>query len=203
MLSDDTQVRLSLREILCAKSVRFGAFTLASGEESDVYVDAKLTTCWPEAMPLVGRMFLRKMESRGWVPEAVGGLTIGADPIAFAIARESLETAHPISAFIVRKEPKAHGMQRLIEGLEPTSNRHVVMIDDVCTKGGSTAQAIRNSQKAGMRVLGAICLVDREMGASELLKAEFGIDLENIFRLSELRPAQDNCIVGAGARQTQ
>jgi orotate phosphoribosyltransferase len=154
-------------------------------------------------MPLVGRVFLYKMTSRGWLPEAVGGLTVGADPIAFAIARESLEAEHRISAFIVRKEPKRHGMQKLIEGLEPTVDRQVVIIDDVCSKGGSTAQAIRNAQTSGMRVLGAICLVDREMGAAELLRKEFGMELESIFRLSDLRPASDECFVGAGAVQAR
>lgn len=195
--------RRALQEILCAKSVRFGNVTLASGEQSDVYVDAKLTTCSPEAMPLVGRVFLHKMMSRGWLPEATGGLTVGADPIAFAIARESLETEHRVSAFIVRKEPKRHGMQKLVEGLEPTTDRQVVIIDDVCSKGGSTAQAIRNAKTSGMHVLGAICLVDREMGAAELLKNEFGIELESIFKLSELRPVSDECFVGAGADQAR
>src|SRR5439155_11320920 len=101
-----------LKDLLRRKTVRFGTFTLASGATSDVYVDCKLTTCSPRAMPLIGRAFLRKLHSRGWVPEAVGGLTLGADPIACAIARESLETAQQIHAFIVRKDPKKHGMQR-------------------------------------------------------------------------------------------
>ncbi len=134
-----------LKEILRRKSVRFGTFTLASGETSDVYVDCKLTACSPKAMPLIGRAFLRKLRSRGWLPEAVGGLTLGADPIAFAIARESLSMEQPINAFIVRKEPKKHGMQRYIEGLDRTEGRRVVIIDDVCSKGGSTAQAIEQA----------------------------------------------------------
>src|SRR5262249_32105271 len=145
-----------LKELLLEKSLRFGAFTLASGETSDVYVDCKLTTCSPEAMPLIGRAFLRTMERHGWAPEAVGGLTLGADAIAFATARESLETERPVHAFIVRKEPKKHGMQRYIEGLEQTDGCRVVIIEDVCTKGGSTAQAIENAQAAGMRILGAV-----------------------------------------------
>ncbi len=95
-----------LKDILVRRSLTTaGNFTLHSGEKSTVYVDGKLTTMAPEAMPLVGRAFLRKMRERGWAPEAVGGLTLGADPIAFAIARESLETGQPISAFVVRKEP--------------------------------------------------------------------------------------------------
>lgn len=181
--SDDD--RSQLKDILRTKSVRFGSVELASGEKSDVYVDCKLTTCSSHAMPLLGRVFLRKIEENGWKPEAVGGLTVGADPIAFAVARESLEYGHPINAFIVRKEPKKHGMQRLIEGLDETVRVKVVIIDDVCTKGGSTAQAIRNARDAGMDVLGAVCLVDREMGASELLLREFGLPLASIFTLSD------------------
>ena len=202
MPDNHDQERLSLQELLCAKSVSFGSFTLASGAVSDVYVDAKLTTCSPEAMPLIGRIFLHEIKLRGWLPEAVGGLTIGADPIAFAIARESLETSRPIGAFIVRKEPKAHGRQKLIEGLEPTAGRRVVIIDDVCTKGGSTAQAVRNARDAGMQVIGAMCLVDREMGATELLQREFSIDLAAVFKLSELQPAYDKCLAGAGTAHT-
>src|SRR5579863_804116 len=85
--------RAKLQEILRTKSVRFGKFTLASGATSDVYVDCRLTTCNPHAMPLIGRLFLRKIQEKKWLPDAVGGLTMGADPIAFAIGRESLD--HP------------------------------------------------------------------------------------------------------------
>jgi orotate phosphoribosyltransferase len=177
---------LTLKAILCRKSVRIGDFTLASGEKSSVYVDSKLTTCSPEAMPLVGRLFLSKLRQCGWHPEAVGGLTLGADPIAFAIARESLDTDHPINAFVVRKDPKSHGMGRVIAGLENVQNLPVVIIDDVCTKGGSTAQAIESAKIAGMNILGAVCLVDRRQGATELLNDKFGLRLESIFTLPEL-----------------
>jgi len=179
----------ALREMLLCHSVRLGAFTLASGQTSDIYVDGKLTTCRPEAMPLVGRLFLRKMEERGWRPDAVGGLTLGADPIAFAIARESLEAGRPVRAFIVRKEPKKHGMMRFIEGLEETAGLRVVILDDVCTTGASTAQAIERAREAGMTILGALCLVDREQGAAERLREEYGCLLDSIFKLSELRRA--------------
>ncbi len=142
-------------------------------------------------MPLVGRAFLRKMQTRNWLPDAVGGLTLGADPIAFAIARESVDAGRPIDAFVIRKEPKKHGMQRYIEGLEPPEGRNVVILDDVCSTGGSTAQAIERAQASGMRVLGAVCLVDRQMGAAELLAEKFGCILESIFTLSDLREAGD------------
>lgn len=178
-----------LRELLIRKSLRFGTFTLASNQTSDVYVDGKLTTCSAEAIPLVGRAFLRKIQERGWQPDAAGGLTLGADPIAMAVARESLETGRPIQAFMVRKEPKKHGMKRFIEGLEETQGLRVVVLDDVVTTGGSTAEAIEKILEAGMTVLGAICLVDREAGAAERLRRDYGCELEHIFTLSELRAA--------------
>jgi orotate phosphoribosyltransferase len=186
-MEHNTQHRNKLRDLLCRKSIQLGDFTLASGEKSKFYVDAKLTTCLPEAMPLIGRVLLERIEDRRWSPEAVGGLTVGADPIAFSIARESIEqTGRSINAFIVRKEAKKHGMGRYIEGLDRTERLRVVIIDDVCTKGGSTAQAVEKALEARMNVVGAICLVDREQGARELLQQKFGIVLESIFTLAEL-----------------
>jgi orotate phosphoribosyltransferase len=197
MRQDD---RARLKDILVRRSLSTsGNFTLHSGEKSSVYVDGKLTTCFPEAMPLVGRAFLQKMRDRGWTPEAVGGLTLGADPIAFSIARESLESGQPINAFVVRKEPKKHGTQKFIEGLESTEGKRVVILDDVCTKGDSTAQAIAKAQDAGMRVLGAICLVDRQQGATELLGGK-GIDLVSIFTLAELVAHQDGLRLATGVQ---
>jgi orotate phosphoribosyltransferase len=191
MALDESNELAQLKTILLQESIRFGHFVLASGKTSDVYVDGKLTTLRADAMPLIGRSFIRKMRSLGWSPEAVGGLTLGADPIAFAIARESLSLAPPINAFVVRKEPKKHGMQRFIEGLERAEGRNVVIIDDVCSTGGSTAQAIEKARAAGMSILGAICLVDREMGAADFLRRDHHCSLEHIFTLSELRPEQN------------
>jgi orotate phosphoribosyltransferase len=184
--------RAGLYQILRARSVRFGHFTLASGKTSDVYVDCRLTTYDPHAMPLIGRVFLRKIAEKHWSPEAVGGLTLGADPIAFAIARESLDSGADsggptIACFVVRKERKAHGMQKMVEGLETVEGRKVVILDDVCTTGDSTALAIENARSAGMQVLGAVCLIDREAGAREMLREKFGVELESIFKLSDFR----------------
>lgn len=187
MTSSPTQDLAELQDILKKRSVQFGSFKLTSGQTSDVYVDCKPTTYNPHAMPLIGRLILAKMEERGWSPEAVGGLTMGADPIAFAVARESLNRAQPIEAFVVRKERKPHGMQKLVEGLESTEGRKVVIIDDVCTKGESTATAIQNAKSAGMEILGAICLIDRQAGATEMLRDELGVDLASIFKLSDFR----------------
>ena len=178
--------REKLKEILLRRSVRKGEFKLVSGRTSSVYVDGKLTTLAAAAMPLIGRLFLEKMEQHGWHAQAIGGLSLGADPIVTAVARESLEHGRVIDAFLVRKEAKKHGTQKFIEGLEQTEGLPVVIVDDVCTTGGSTADAIIKAQEAGMRILGAICLVDRETGAQQMLKERFNCDFDWIFRLSEL-----------------
>ncbi len=176
--------------MLVSRSLKLGkVFRLSSGATSDRYLDAKLTTLSSAAMPLIGRLFNRALEKYGWSPKAVGGLTLGADPIAFAVARESRGVLGiSIDAFIVRKEPKEHGMTRFIEGFEDeeTSGMPVVIIDDVCTRGNSTGKAIDRARAAGMKVLGAICLVDREEGASQLLRDDYDCDLVSIFTLDEL-----------------
>lgn len=175
--------RGQLRAMLLKYSLRYGDFVLASGQRSSVYIDAKLTTCRAEAMPLVGRLFLRKIEELGLKPEAIGGLTLGADPISMAAAHES---AGRLQAFIVRKESKQHGMQRFIEGLAETQGLKVVIIDDVCTTGDSTIKAIERARLAGMDVLAAMCLVDRNGGAGESIREKFSIPLHAIFTLAEL-----------------
>ncbi len=186
MTSSTTQLA-ELYEILKRRSVRFGTFTLTSGQTSDVYVDCKPTTFDPRAMRLIGLLFIQKMEEKMWFPDAVGGLTMGADPIAFAIARESLDRQPIIDAFVVRKERKAHGMQKVVEGLEKSEGHKVVILDDVCTKGESTALAIENARSVGMEILGAVCLIDREAGATELLRDKYGVELASIFKLSDFR----------------
>jgi orotate phosphoribosyltransferase len=137
-------------------------------------------------MPLIGRLFIAKMAERGWKPDAVGGLTMGADPIVIAVARQTIEQPPLINAFLVRKEPKGHGMKRQIEGLgDEAAGAAVVIVDDVCTTGDSTVKAIEASREAGLRVLGAICLVDRDEGAKERIEG-LGCPFERIFSLSEL-----------------
>ncbi len=182
------QDRERLRRILVDISVRRGEeFVLASGRRSSVYVDARLTTCRAEAMPLIGGLFLAKIAERGWRPAAVGGLTLGADPIVVAIARESLDHAGaPINAYLVRKEAKQHGTRRRIEGLSGSGALDVVVVDDVCTTGDSTVTAIEASREAGLSVLGAICLVDREEGARENIEVALGCPFDRIFTLADL-----------------
>jgi orotate phosphoribosyltransferase len=180
--------RERLAQILRERSVRRGGeYKLASGRISDVYCDARVTTCRAEAMPLIGRLFLAKMAERGWKPKAVGGLTLGADPIVIAVSRESVESGPVMDAFLVRKEAKGHGMKRQIEGLtESEGGADVVIVDDVCTTGESTVKAIQAAREAGLNVLGAICLVDREEGGRENIETANRCPFDRIFAISEL-----------------
>jgi orotate phosphoribosyltransferase len=189
MLQDQCiKERSALRVMIAKRSLQVGRkFKLSSGAETDVYIDAKRTAFSANAMPLIGRAFLHKMTQCGWQPQAIGGRTVGADPIALATSRESVDYgAAIIDAFVVRKEPKGHGMKQTIEGVLDPSGMRVVIVDDVCTGGGSTGDAITKARDAGMIVLGAICLVDREQGAAEFLEKEHQIRLESIFKLSEI-----------------
>jgi orotate phosphoribosyltransferase len=120
---------------------------------------------------------------------------LGADPIVGAIATQSLDhSPHPIDSFLVRKEPKKHGLQKFIEGIPDEDMRGlpVVIVDDVCTTGGSTALAINKAREAGMHVIGALCLVDRENGAPQTLTVQLGCPFESIFTLSELLAAEEH-----------
>ena len=189
MLPDQiSKERSALRSLLKSRSLQSGRkFKLSSGAETDVYVDAKRTACAAIAIPLIGRAFLHKIMACDWHPQAVGGRTIGADPIVMAIARESLDLGpSPIDAFIVRKEPKGHGMKQTVEGVPEPQGMRVVIVDDVCTGGSSTGDAIEKARDVGMIVLGAICLVDREQGATEFLERRYQCKLESIFKLSEI-----------------
>jgi orotate phosphoribosyltransferase len=178
--------RQELCRMLASWSVKRGHFVLTSGLRSDVYVDAKLTTCRAAALPLIGRCFLDKFVALGWRPSAVGGLVIGADPLAIAVARESVAACSPMDAFLVRKDPKQHGTRQFIEGLTETQGREVVILDDVCTTGGSTVLAVQRARESGLHVLGAVCLVDRQMGAHRLLEEEHRCPFDRIFTLQEL-----------------
>ena len=177
--------RNRLKKILQTHSVKRGDFVLASGERSNVYVDVRLTALRAEATPLIGSAFVRKMQERGWQPVAVGGLTMGADPIVTAISRQSLEFGLEINGFLVRKETKQHGRQQFLEGLADTNGHEVVIVEDVCTTGGSAIKAIERSRQAGLKVIGAICLVDREQGGREAIE-QSGVPFDRIFAMSEL-----------------
>ena len=176
--------RGTLVRLLSQRSVRRGRFTLASGRESNHYVDARLTTMSPEGLAVIGPLALETIRARGWPVDAVGGLTLGADPIAYATALASVVSPPLVRAFTVRKEAKQHGTGRLIEGPMREGDR-VVVIEDVITTGGSALRAAEAVQRAGAIVSGILALVDREEGGRGILESQ-GFSVACLATLSEL-----------------
>jgi orotate phosphoribosyltransferase len=161
----------NLVQLLAHRSARRGDFTLSSGKRSNLYVDARLTTMSPEGLVLIGELGLKALNESGWNVQAVGGLTLGADPIAYAISYRSAQSDNPLRAFTVRKSPKQHGTQQLIEG--PFRSGDVVaVVEDVITTGESALRAIQAIHAAGGTVAGVLALVDREEGGREKIEAQ-------------------------------
>jgi orotate phosphoribosyltransferase len=166
-MSNLAELKSKLLHALAHKSIRRGSFTLASGAQSDLYVEARLTTLDPACALLIGKigwqLIKQKVTERNLAVHSVGGLTMGADAIALqiGIASHESEPANELRVFNVRKEPKQHGLRKTIEGnFKPGDS--VVVVDDVITTGGSTIQAIEKIEAEGGKVAFAIVLVDRE-----------------------------------------
>ncbi len=159
-----------LLTLLAERSARRGHFTLASGRQSTLYIDARLTTMSPDGLALIGPLGVHALASAGWNVDAAGGLTLGADPVSYAIAYASALAGTPIRAFTVRKEAKAHGTGRLIEGPFREGDR-VAVIEDVITTGGSALRAVDAIRAAGGEVVGVLALVDREEGGRQALES--------------------------------
>jgi len=174
---------------LAERSAKRGDFVLASGRRSTLYIDCRLTTMSPDGLLLIGRVGLAALRATAWPIDAIGGLTLGADPISYAIAHASA-LAHErgegemLRAFTVRKEPKQHGTGRQIEGPFASGDR-VVVIEDVITTGGSALKAVDAVRAAGGTVLGVLALVDREEGGREALEAA-GLTVVALAKASEL-----------------
>jgi orotate phosphoribosyltransferase len=148
--------RQQLLSILARKSFRLGQFKLSSGGTSDYYIDCRTTTLDATGARLVGEVFLHMIREQGWEPRAIGGLTMGADPVAVSVAIAS----GSIDAFLVRKAEKQHGTGQRIEGFREKGAK-VVIVDDVCTTGASTIQAIEAAREFGFDIAGVMCLVER------------------------------------------
>jgi len=191
MLASVDTPRDQLLRLLVQHSFQYSAepvFTLASGRKSRYYINCKATTFMSEAMPLLGQLFFERItmiEDRdGKRIAAVGGLTLGADPIAYAVAYHSALHGMPIQAFSVRKEPKGHGAQKWVEGFEQPGAR-VVIIEDVVTTGASTLKAIDGALHTGFQIVKVLALVDRQEGGREELQRK-GYDLEAIYTTEDL-----------------
>ena len=174
----------ALVALLAERSTRRGEFTLASGKQSSYYIDARLTTMSPEGLSVIGRLGLSTLRQSGWTIDAIGGLTLGADPISYAISYASAESDQPLRAFTVRKETKAHGTGRLIEGPFREGD-HVVVIEDVITTGGSALRAIEAIRAAHGTVEGVLALVDREEGGRQAIESA-GVSIISLVSASQI-----------------
>lgn len=173
-----------LAKQLVERSYISGDFVLASGRRSSFYFDCKLTTCFAEAMPLIGRAFLTEFREAGTRPQYVGGLTSGADPIANAIAYCSLDHGPPLNMFSIRKEQKRHGTRKWVEGC---AEGPVAVVDDVVTSGGSVIKAIERCRESNLEIVHVLVLVDREEGGMQAIEAAVpGVPVAAIFNKSDL-----------------
>ena len=176
--------RQELLEMLAHKSFCLGEFQLSSGSTSDYYIDCRTTTLDARGAQLVGEVFLDEIREQGWEADAIGGLTMGADPIVVAVA----VTSGTLHGFLVRKAEKQHGTGQRIEGFREKGAR-VVIVDDVCTTGSSTVQAIEAAREYGFEVVGAMCLVERQdaHGRPSVEKAAAPAAFISIFTANEVR----------------
>lgn len=179
-----------LAELLRARSYEERRVTLASGRESDFYLDCKQTTLHPEGLFLAGRLFLDAIRSGPRKAQAVGGPTLGSDPIAAACAVLSFLDGDPIPAFIIRKEPKGHGTRAWVEGAKFLENgTRVAIVEDVVTTGGSSLRAAERAKEAGLEVVKIVALVDRDEGAAAAIR-DAGYAFESLLSIHEVRRAR-------------
>jgi orotate phosphoribosyltransferase len=177
-------VSQELLRLLATKSFRLGDFKLSSGTSSDYYVDCRTTTLDARGSRLTGEVFLDEIRTRGWKPQAIGGLTLGADPIVVAVAVISGE----LNGFLVRKAEKQHGTGQRIEGFRQ-KGAPVVIVDDVCTTGASTIQAIAAAREFGFTIEGVMCLVERQEagGRAGVERAAAPASFVSIFTANDVR----------------
>ncbi len=179
-----SDARLKLRALLVEHSIQVGNFTLASGEHSSIYLDVRKTALRGDGAVLIGKLLVDAIHENQ--VDAVGGMTLGADPLLTAIAIAAQETERPLHAIIVRKDAKEHGTQNQLEiagGISPKAK--IAVVDDVVTTAGSTIKAIVALRKSGFDIQHAFCVVDREAGGRQALD-EIGVSLHALYTLSEL-----------------
>lgn len=183
-MSSHARLQQRLQDLLRARSVMHGDFMLASGRRSSFYIDARRTTMSGEGLELIGALALARLAARGWAPQLVGGLTLGADPVAAAIAVAARGRGRTLDAFTVRKQMKTHGAGKRIEGCFQ-QGAAVVIVEDVITTGHSALEAIRAVESEGGRVLGVLAVVDREEGGRAALE-QAGYAVEALVTATEL-----------------
>lgn len=182
MNSTIEQARSKLLDILKKEAFFKGKFTLSSGKESNFYLDARLVTLSPAGAFLTGRIILDMIKDDHI--DAIGGPTLGADPMVGAVASLSYQAENPIPTFIIRKTPKAHGKGQQVEGPVLKEGSSVVIIDDVATTGKAFIESIEVLQKMNVKIVKAICVIDRCEGAKEAV-AKFNVPMESIFTIDQ------------------
>ncbi len=186
MMQSMEDARSRLLELLKERSLKRGEVILSSGKRSPFYIDCRETTLHPEGAWLVGKILFEMIRASGKKVEAVGGPTLGADPMVTAISIESFQRGMPLPAFIVRKEPKGHGLKRWIEGRgNLKEGARVAMVEDVVTTGGSILKAIERAEEEGLEVVLVLALVDREEGGGERIR-ERGYPFHPLFNRRDL-----------------
>jgi len=192
--------RQHLLELLADNSFRLGEFRLSSGGSTDYYIDCRTTTLSAEGARLTARVFMDELFRQQWKPRAIGGMTMGADPIVVAVSMLSAQEMQPrarrptheeywvVEGFLVRKGEKNHGTGQKIEGFQQSGAR-VVIVDDVCTTGASTIQAIEAARAARMEIIGVLCLVEREEagGRAHVEAAAAPAKFISIFKSNDVR----------------
>jgi orotate phosphoribosyltransferase len=183
-MTSPTQDKLALAQLVSELAVVHGKVTLSSGIEADYYVDLRRATLHHEAAVLVGKVMLDLLSDAGLSPDSVGGLTMGADPVATAMLHQASARGLSLDAFVVRKEAKKHGMARQVEGPDITGKK-VVILEDTSTTGGSPLAAAKAAQEAGATVLAIATVVDRDTGARAAIESA-GYAYHSALSLSDL-----------------
>jgi len=180
--------RAKLLKMLAEKSFRLGNFKLSSGGTSDYYIDCRLTTLDAAGAVATGEAVVEEIRERGWKADAIGGLTMGADPIVVATSVISSQQGAPINGFLVRKAEKTHGTGQRIEGFRE-KGAQVVVVDDVCTTGASTIQAIEAAREFGFEISGVLCIVEREEagGRANVEEAAAPVPFVALFTANDVR----------------
>lgn len=181
------ELKAKLAKLLLEKSYKEGDFTLTSGKKSDYYFDCKQTALHAEGSYLIGRLFVEML--KGFDCKGVGGMTLGADPLISSVTVVSHLEERPVPGFIIRKKSKGHGTDQYLEGLANfEKGDKVVLLEDVCTTGGTLVTAAQRVRDAGLEIVGVLAVLDREEGGRERLR-EAGMELSAIFTRAELKAA--------------